>query len=167
MGLGAWDCQKCRFQSELSVVGGWWWVVGGWVGGAQTHFMVGPGRGPTKTTIKKNNNDHIQMWKIYIYVADLTIASMGNTLEQHRMQIGRFHSRGLKISRKKIKIPLKERSLSFLGTSVLVLFLVNWLIGSAASGVQVGRGSDWGLPDSSPPSSTTCLVGFEKVRHLI
>ena len=29
--------------SELSVVGG------GWVGGgAQTHFMVGPGRGPTK-----------------------------------------------------------------------------------------------------------------------
>ena len=29
--------------SELSVVGGWW------VGGAQTHFMVGPGRGPTKT----------------------------------------------------------------------------------------------------------------------
>ena len=116
---------------------------------------------------KKNNNDHIQMWKIYIYVADLTIASMGNTLEQHRMQIGRFHSRGLKISRKKIKIPLKERSLSFLGTSVLVLFLVNWLIGSAASGVQVGRGSDWGLPESSPPSSTTCLVGFEKVRHLI
>ena len=33
--------------SELSVVGGWWWVVGGgWTG--QTHFMVGPGRGPTK-----------------------------------------------------------------------------------------------------------------------
>ena len=125
------------------------------------------GRPVKKNTIKKNNNDHIQMWKIYIYVADLTIASMGNTLEQHRMQIGRFHSRGLKISRKKIKIPLKERSLSFLGTSVLVLFLVNWLIGSAASGVQVGRGSDWGLPDSSPPSSTTCLVGFEKVRHLI
>ena len=31
--------------SELSVVGGGWWVV---VGGAQTHFMVGPGRGPTK-----------------------------------------------------------------------------------------------------------------------
>ena len=30
--------------SELSVVGGWW--VGGWTG--QTHFMVGPGRGPTK-----------------------------------------------------------------------------------------------------------------------
>ena len=29
--------------SELSVVGGW--VVGG---GRQTHFMVGPGRGPTK-----------------------------------------------------------------------------------------------------------------------
>ena len=29
--------------SELSVVGGWWW----WTG--QTHFMVGPGRGPTKT----------------------------------------------------------------------------------------------------------------------
>ena len=29
--------------SELSVVGGGW-VVGG---GAQTHFMVGPGRGPT------------------------------------------------------------------------------------------------------------------------
>ena len=33
--------------SELSVVGGWW-VVGG---GAQTHFMVGPGRGPTKKII--------------------------------------------------------------------------------------------------------------------
>ena len=31
--------------SELSVVGGGW-VVGGWTG--QTHFMVGPGRGPTK-----------------------------------------------------------------------------------------------------------------------
>ena len=31
--------------SELSVVGGWWWV-GGWT--RQTHFMVGPGRGPTK-----------------------------------------------------------------------------------------------------------------------
>ena len=27
--------------SELSVVGGWWWT-------GQTHFMVGPGRGPTK-----------------------------------------------------------------------------------------------------------------------
>ena len=27
--------------SELSVVGGWWWT-------RQTHFMVGPGRGPTK-----------------------------------------------------------------------------------------------------------------------
>ena len=26
--------------SELSVVGGWWWV-GGWTG--QTHFMVGHG----------------------------------------------------------------------------------------------------------------------------
>ena len=32
--------------SELSVVGGWWVVVGGWT--RQTHFMVGPGRGPTK-----------------------------------------------------------------------------------------------------------------------
>ena len=31
--------------SELSVVGGGWVV-----GGAQTHFMVGPGRGPTKTS---------------------------------------------------------------------------------------------------------------------
>ena len=30
--------------SELSVVGGWWWRVGG----AQTHFMVGPSQGPTK-----------------------------------------------------------------------------------------------------------------------
>ena len=30
--------------SELSVVGGW--VV---VGGAQTHFMVGPSQGPTKS----------------------------------------------------------------------------------------------------------------------
>ena len=29
--------------SELSVVGGWWVV-----GGAQTHFMVGPSQGPTK-----------------------------------------------------------------------------------------------------------------------
>ena len=33
--------------SELSVVGGWWWLVGGGLTG-QTHFMVGPGRGPTK-----------------------------------------------------------------------------------------------------------------------
>ena len=33
--------------SELSVVGGGW--VGGWT--RQTHFMVGPGRGPTKTQI--------------------------------------------------------------------------------------------------------------------
>ena len=32
--------------SELSVVGGWW--VGGWWWTGQTHFMVGPGRGPTK-----------------------------------------------------------------------------------------------------------------------
>ena len=31
--------------SELSVVGGW--VGGGWWT-RQTHFMVGPGRGPTK-----------------------------------------------------------------------------------------------------------------------
>ena len=31
--------------SELSVVGGW---VGGWWWTRQTHFMVGPGRGPTK-----------------------------------------------------------------------------------------------------------------------
>ena len=29
--------------SELSVVGGWWWT-------RQTYFMVGPGRGPTKTS---------------------------------------------------------------------------------------------------------------------
>ena len=38
--------------SELSVVGGWWWWVGGgwWTG--QTHFMVGPGRGPTNITYK-------------------------------------------------------------------------------------------------------------------
>ena len=35
--------------SELSVVGGGW--VGG--GGAQTHFMVGPGRGPTKIRREK------------------------------------------------------------------------------------------------------------------
>ena len=34
--------------SELSVVGGGWWVVvGGWTG--QTHFMVGPSQGPTKS----------------------------------------------------------------------------------------------------------------------
>ena len=32
--------------SELSVVGGWW-VGGGWWWTGQTHFMVGPGRGPT------------------------------------------------------------------------------------------------------------------------
>ena len=31
--------------SELSVVGGWW--GGGWWWTRQTHFMVGPGRGPT------------------------------------------------------------------------------------------------------------------------
>ena len=30
--------------SELSVVGGGWW----WWWTRQTHFMVGPGRGPTK-----------------------------------------------------------------------------------------------------------------------
>ena len=36
--------------SELSVVGGWvgGWVVGGGWWTRQTHFMVGPGRGPTK-----------------------------------------------------------------------------------------------------------------------
>ena len=32
--------------SELSVVGGGGWVGGWWT--RQTHFMVGPGRGPTK-----------------------------------------------------------------------------------------------------------------------
>ena len=39
--------------SELSVVGGGWVVGGWWVGGwtRQTHFMVGPGRGPTKNLI--------------------------------------------------------------------------------------------------------------------
>ena len=31
--------------SELSVVGGWVGGGGGWT--RQTHFMVGPGRGPT------------------------------------------------------------------------------------------------------------------------
>ena len=41
--------------SELSVVGGWV-VVGG--GGAQTHFMVGPGRGPTKTCQTKTSLKH-------------------------------------------------------------------------------------------------------------
>ena len=35
--------------SELSVVGG---GGGGWTG--QTHFMVGPGRGPTKRELKIN-----------------------------------------------------------------------------------------------------------------
>ena len=35
--------------SELSVVGGGWVGGGGWT--RQTHFMVGPGRGPTKTKI--------------------------------------------------------------------------------------------------------------------
>ena len=39
--------------SELSIVGGWWWVGGGWTG--QTHFMVGPGRGPTKRQTKRIN----------------------------------------------------------------------------------------------------------------
>ena len=33
--------------SELSVVGGGWVGGGGWWT-RQTHFMVGPGRGPTK-----------------------------------------------------------------------------------------------------------------------
>ena len=38
--------------SELSVVGGGGWVVGGgWWWTGQTHFMVGPGRGPTKNCI--------------------------------------------------------------------------------------------------------------------
>ena len=38
--------------SELSVmeVDGWW--VGGWT--RQTHFMVGPGRGPTKIHFPQN-----------------------------------------------------------------------------------------------------------------
>ena len=41
--------------SELSVVGGGWW----WTG--QTHFMVGPGRGPTKkcVTFIRPESDHI------------------------------------------------------------------------------------------------------------
>ena len=46
MGLRAWDCQRLQLSiSELSVVdmGG----MGEWTTG-QTHFMVGPGRGPTK-----------------------------------------------------------------------------------------------------------------------
>ena len=48
MGLRSWDCQRPQLSiSELSVVGGWW--VGGMTG--QTHFMVGPGRGPTKKHI--------------------------------------------------------------------------------------------------------------------
>ena len=38
--------------SELSVVGGWWWV-GGWT--RQTHFMVGPSQGPTKTSTKQED----------------------------------------------------------------------------------------------------------------
>ena len=44
--------------SELSVVGGWWVVGGGWWT-RQTHFMVGPGRGPTKmqTQNEKKNLD--------------------------------------------------------------------------------------------------------------
>ena len=42
--------------SELSVVGGWGWV-GGWMT-RQTHFMVGPGRGPTKTVIQKKHFRH-------------------------------------------------------------------------------------------------------------
>ena len=38
--------------SELSVVGGGWVVGGGgWTG--QTHFMVGPGRGPTNISTFK------------------------------------------------------------------------------------------------------------------
>ena len=49
--------------SELSVVGGW---VGGWVVGGgwtrQTHFMVGPGRGPT--IIPKSTKEMILMSKI-------------------------------------------------------------------------------------------------------
>ena len=45
MGLRAWDCQSLQLSiSELSVVD--LVVGGGWTG--QTHFMVGPGRGPTK-----------------------------------------------------------------------------------------------------------------------
>ena len=40
--------------SELSVVGGW--VVGGGWWTRQTHFMVGPGRGPTKNI--DNDNTH-------------------------------------------------------------------------------------------------------------
>ena len=106
MGLGAWDCRKCSFQSlclclclclclricnchclcicvTLPFLNSCWhelsenvWVWGletvgsaafnlwakcrGWVGGGwtrQTHFMVGPGRGPTKIT---------QFWQSFV-----------------------------------------------------------------------------------------------------
>ena len=39
--------------SELSVVGGGWWVGGGWT--RQTHFMVGPSQGPTKIQAPKSH----------------------------------------------------------------------------------------------------------------
>ena len=47
MGLRAWDYQRLQLSiSELSVVGGWVDMTG------QMHFMVGPGRGPTKIVMK-------------------------------------------------------------------------------------------------------------------
>ena len=44
--------------SELSVVGGWV-VVGGWWT-RQTHFMVGPGRGPTKNRLSKPGDGKLE-----------------------------------------------------------------------------------------------------------
>ena len=48
--------------SELSVVGvgggGWWWT-------GQTHFMVGPVRGPTKITTAQYNLKHSYVLKCY------------------------------------------------------------------------------------------------------
>ena len=49
-GFGGVGLSKLQISiSELSVVGGgggWWWT-------GQTHFMVGPGRGPTNKHMKK------------------------------------------------------------------------------------------------------------------
>ena len=50
--------------SELSVVGGWV------VGGAQTHFMVGPSQGPTKRTFI--------IVKKYFQISHLDLVAVGD-----------------------------------------------------------------------------------------
>ena len=62
-GLGLSDVQLSI--SELSVVGlgmGGCGTVGGWTG--QTHFMVGPGRGPTNICLAHSAHSYISRQKV-------------------------------------------------------------------------------------------------------